>query len=177
MPALRQAAKRVQEVPRVSYLPADAGKRGQGSRDEEGKLVTKEAKTMSLSDPIADMLTRIRNAYRARRETVNIRASKICEGISQVLKAEGYISDYDRIDDGNQGILRVQLKYGPRGELVLVEIKRISTPGRRVYSGMDDLPRPLNGMGISIISTSMGVMSDRQCRQENVGGEVLCTVS
>lgn len=132
---------------------------------------------MSLSDPIADMLTRIRNAYRARRETVNIRASKICEGISQVLKAEGYINDYDRIEDGKQGILRVNLKYGPRGEMVLVEIKRVSTPGRRVYSGMEGLPRPLNGMGISIISTSLGVMSDRQCRQENVGGEVLCIVS
>ena len=131
---------------------------------------------MSLSDPIADMLTRIRNAYRARRETVNVRASKICEGISQVLKTEGYISDYDRIDGGKQGILRVQLKYGPRGEMVLVDLKRISTPGRRVYCGIEGLPRPLNGMGISIISTSMGVMSDRQCRQENVGGEVLCTV-
>jgi len=131
---------------------------------------------MSLSDPIADMLTRIRNAYRARRETVNARASKICEGICQVLKTEGYINDYDRIDDGKQGILRVHLKYGPRGEKVLVELKRISTPGQRVYCRMEGLPRPLNGMGVSIISTSMGVMSDRQCRQENVGGEVLCTV-
>jgi len=131
---------------------------------------------MSLSDPIADMLTRIRNAYRARRETVNARASKICEGICQVLKTEGYINDYDRIDDGKQGILRVHLKYGPRGERVLVELKRISTPGQRVYCGTEALPRPLNGMGVSIISTSMGVMSDRQCRQENVGGEVLCTV-
>jgi len=131
---------------------------------------------MSLSDPIADMLTRIRNSYRSRRETVNVRASKICEGICRVLKTEGYINDYDRIDDSKQGILRVHLKYGPRGERVLVELKRISTPGRRVYSGMEGLPRPLNGMGVSIISTSMGVMSDRQCRQENVGGEVLCTV-
>ncbi len=131
---------------------------------------------MSLSDPIADMLTRIRNAYRARRETVNARASKICEGICQVLKTEGYISDYDRIDDGKQGILRVHLKYGPRGELVLIELKRISSPGCRVYRGKEELPRPLNGMGISIISTSKGVLSDRQCRQESVGGEVLCTV-
>ena len=131
---------------------------------------------MSLSDPIADMLTRIRNAYRARREVVNIRASKTCEGICRVLKAEGYISDYTRIEDTKQGLLRVYLKYGPRGEDVLVELKRISRPGRRVYRGVDELPEPLNGMGVSIVSTSKGVLSNRQCRQENIGGEVLCTV-
>jgi small subunit ribosomal protein S8 len=131
---------------------------------------------MSLSDPIADMLTRIRNAYRARQQVVNIRASKICEGICRVLKDEGYITDYDRVEDGKQGILRVHLKYGPRGEKVMVEINRISTPGRRVYCDVEGLPRPLGGMGISIVSTSRGVMSDRRCRQENVGGEVLCTV-
>jgi small subunit ribosomal protein S8 len=131
---------------------------------------------MSLSDPIADMLTRIRNAYRARQQVVNIRASKICEGIGRVLKDEGYITDYARVEDGKQGILRVYLKYGSRGEQVMVELNRISTPGRRVYCDVESLPRPLNGMGISIISTSRGVMSDRQCRQENVGGEVLCNV-
>jgi len=131
---------------------------------------------MSLSDPIADMLTRVRNAYRARQQVVNIRASKICEGICRVLKDEGYITDFARVDDGKQGILRVYLKYGPRGERVLVELNRVSTPGRRVYCDVERLPRPIGGMGISIISTSRGVMSDRQCRQENVGGEVLCTV-
>ena len=131
---------------------------------------------MSLSDPIADMLTRIRNAYRARHEVVNAPASKICEGICQVLKEEGYITDYQRIEDTRQGLLRVQLKYGPRGEDVLVEIKRVSRPGRRLYLGVGDLPRPLGGMGISIVSTSRGVLSDRRCREENVGGEVLCTV-
>ena len=131
---------------------------------------------MSLSDPIADMLTRVRNAYRVRQQVVNIRASKICEGICRVLKAEGYVTDFARVEDGKQGILRVYLKYGPRGEQVLVELSRVSTPGRRVYCDVEGLPRPLGGMGISIISTSRGVMSDRQCRQENVGGEVLCTV-
>ena len=131
---------------------------------------------MSLSDPIADMLTRVRNAYRARHETVNVRASKTCEGICQVLKREGYIDDYQRIEDNRQGLLRVYLKYGPRGENVLIELKRISKPGRRVYCGVADLPRPLNGMGIAVISTSRGVLSDRQCRETNVGGEVLCTV-
>ena len=107
---------------------------------------------------------------------MNVRASKTCEGICRVLKQEGYIADYKRIEDNRQGLLRVYLKYGPRGEDVLVELKRISKPGRRVYRGVGDLPRPLDGMGISIISTSRGVLSDRQCRQENVGGEVLCTV-
>jgi small subunit ribosomal protein S8 len=130
---------------------------------------------MSLSDPIADMLTRIRNAYHARHEVVNIRASKTCEGICRVLKAEGYISDYARVEDGRQGLLRVYLKYGPRGEDVLTELKRVSTPGRRVYRRVEDLPRPLNGMGISVVTTSVGVLSDRECRQRNVGGEVLCT--
>jgi len=131
---------------------------------------------MSLSDPIADMLTRIRNAYRARHEAVNIRASKTCEGICRVLKREGYIDDYRRIEDNRQGILHVYLKYGPRGEDVLIAVTRVSRPGRRVYRGVGDLPRPLDGMGISIVSTSRGVLSDRECREGHVGGEVLCTV-
>jgi len=131
---------------------------------------------MSLSDPIADMLTRIRNACRARHETVNVRASSICEGLCRVLKEEGYIADYQRIDDARQGLLRVYLKYGPHGEDVILELERVSRPGRRIYRGVGELPRPLNGMGISIVSTSRGVLSDRRCRQENVGGEVLCTV-
>lgn len=131
---------------------------------------------MSLSDPIADMLTRIRNAVRVQRENVNVRASRICEGIANVLKAEGYIEDYALIDDGKQGLLRIYLRYGPAGEQVITEIKRVSKPGRRVYSGAEDLPRPLDGMGVAIVSTSRGVLSDRRCRQENVGGEVLCTV-
>ncbi len=131
---------------------------------------------MSLSDPIADMLTRIRNALKARHETVNIRASKICEGVARVLKEEGYIEDYKRIDDANQGILRVYLKYGPMGEDVVTDIQRYSRPGRRVYSGAKELPRPLDGLGICVVSTSKGIMSGQKCRQENVGGEVLCTV-
>ena len=131
---------------------------------------------MSLSDPIADMLTRIRNAVRVQRENVNIRASRICEGIANVLKAEGYIEDYALVEDGKQGLLRIYLRYGPAGEQVITEIKRVSKPGRRVYSGADDLPHPLDGMGVAIVSTSRGVLSDRRCRQENVGGEVLCTV-
>jgi len=132
---------------------------------------------MSLSDPIADMLTRIRNAMRINRDQVNIKASNICEGIAAVLKKEGYIEDFDRIDDGKQGILRVILKYDQDGSSIINEITRTSKPGRRVYSSVDKLPRVLAGMGIAIVSTSKGVMSDGSCREAKVGGEILCTVS
>jgi len=132
---------------------------------------------MTLSDPIADMLTRIRNAARINRQQVKIRASIICEGIAGVLKKEGYIIDYDRIDDGYQGIIRITLKYDRDGSSVIGEINRTSKPGCRVYSSVADLPRVMSGMGIAIVSTSKGVMSDKDCRQANLGGEILCTVS
>lgn len=132
---------------------------------------------MTLSDPIADMLTRIRNAVRINKEQVQVTASKTCEGVAAVLKKEGYIEDFDRIDDGKQGILRITLKYDQDGHPIISEIKRTSKPGRRIYSPVDKLPRVLAGMGIAIVSTSKGVMSDRSCREANVGGEILCTVS
>jgi len=132
---------------------------------------------MTLSDPIADMLTRIRNAIRINRQQVTVRASNICEGIAVVLKKEGYIRDFDRIDDGKQGILRIFLKYDQEGRPVISEITRTSKPGRRVYLPVEKLPKVLAGMGIAIVSTSKGVMSDRECRRANVGGEILCTVS
>ena len=132
---------------------------------------------MSLSDPIADMLTRIRNATRTGKAQVEIKASKICEGIAVVLKKEGYIGDYDRIDDGKQGLLRVVLKYDEEGQSAISEITRTSKPGRRIYASVDSLPTVLNGMGIAVISTSKGVISDRSCRENKVGGEILCTVS
>jgi small subunit ribosomal protein S8 len=132
---------------------------------------------MSLSDPIADMLTRIRNAVRINRDQVNIKASNICEGIAAVLKKEGYIEDFDRIDDGKQGILRITLKYDQEGRSIINEITRTSKPGCRVYSPVNELPRVLAGMGIAIVSTSKGVMSDKGCREAKVGGEVLCTVN
>lgn len=132
---------------------------------------------MSLSDPIADMLTRIRNAVRVNKREVQVKASNICEGIASVLKTEGYIEDYDRIDDNKQGIIRIVLKYDPEGSSIIKEIARASKPGRRIYSSVDDLPRVMAGMGISIVSTSKGVMSDKNCREQKVGGEILCTVS
>jgi small subunit ribosomal protein S8 len=131
---------------------------------------------MSLSDPIADMLTRIRNAVRISGKQVNVKASRICEGIAAVLKSEGYIEGYDRIDDGKQGILRVTLKYDPDGRPIIAELKRVSRPGRRLYSSVEDLPHILSGMGIVVVSTSKGIMSDKNCRIEKVGGEILCTV-
>ena len=129
------------------------------------------------SDPIADMLTRIRNAVRVRDREVKIPASNLKVGIAEVLKREGYILDYDRIEDSRQGILRVHLKYGPQGEPIIRELKRISRPGRRDHRGVDGLPRVLNGLGIAIVSTSQGVLSDRQCREKKIGGELLCTVN
>ena len=131
---------------------------------------------MALSDTIADMLTRIRNAARNKAKRVECRNSKVCKGIAKVLQDEGYIAGFDVIDDGRQGILRIDLKYGPNGEQLIHSVVRQSKPGRRVYAKVDELPRPLAGLGISIVSTSKGVLSDRQARTQSVGGELLCTI-
>jgi small subunit ribosomal protein S8 len=132
---------------------------------------------MNNQDPIADMLTRIRNANRVGRRFVLIPRSKICLGIAQVLKDEGYVEEFESIDDATQGQIRVKLKYASSGAKVIQTIDRRSKPGCRVYRGAKDLPNVLNGMGICVVSTSKGVMSDRQAREQNVGGELLCTVS
>lgn len=134
---------------------------------------------MSMQDPIADMLTRIRNANRVGRKAVLIKRSKICRGIADVLAKEGYIESFDEVEDAvqKQGSLRLHLKYSLAGEKVIHEIKRVSKPGRRVYSGVETMPKVLNGLGINVVSTSKGVMSDRECRDQKVGGEVLCAVS
>ena len=131
---------------------------------------------MSLSDPIADMLTRIRNAAANRDKTVNCLNSKVCQGVAKILQEEGYIEGFDVIDDGRQGHIRVKLLYGPRGETIINEIKRASRPGCRVYRKVDDLPKVMQGLGVAIVSTSKGVLSDRRCREERVGGELLATV-
>ncbi|MEX0887129.1 MAG: 30S ribosomal protein S8 [Phycisphaeraceae bacterium] len=131
---------------------------------------------MSMNDPIADMLTRIRNAVRNRAKRVDCLNSKICAGIAKALKDEGYVSDFSVIDDGRQGILRVELRYGPQGEQLVHRLDRESRPGRRIYCGVEELPKPLGGMGIAVVSTSRGVLSDRQAREAHIGGELLCTV-
>jgi len=132
---------------------------------------------MNIQDPIADMLTRIRNANRVGRRLVLVPKSKICAGIAQVLKDEGYIEDFDTIDDGRQGQIRIRLKYTMTGERVIHALDRQSKPGCRVYRKVTDLPNVLNGMGIAVVSTSKGVMSDRKAREQHVGGELLCIVS
>ncbi len=131
---------------------------------------------MSMSDPIADMLTRIRNAASNRDKTVKCLNSKVCQGVASILQEEGYIDGFDVIDDGRQGHIRVKLRYGPRGETIINEIKRTSRPGCRVYRRVDDLPMVMQGLGVAIVSTSKGVLSDRRCREERVGGELLATV-
>ena len=127
-----------------------------------------------MTDPIADMLTRIRNAVRVERPHVQMPASKVKKGLAEVLKREGYIWDWEELQAEPASQLRIYLKYGPNGEKVIRHIKRVSKPGRRVYSGCTDLRPILNGLGISIISTSRGVVSDREARQRKLGGEILC---
>jgi small subunit ribosomal protein S8 len=132
---------------------------------------------MALQDNTADLLTRIRNAVRNRARQVDALNSKLNRGVAQVLVDEGYIAGFDVIDDARQGILRLRLKYGPAGEQVINSIDRVSKPGRRVYSPFADLPRPIQGLGIAVVSTSRGVMSDRKCREMKVGGEVVAVVT
>jgi small subunit ribosomal protein S8 len=130
---------------------------------------------MSFSDPIADMLTRIRNASHARHDKVDIPSSRTKKDIAKVLKEEGYIKNFKNIEDRKQGILRIYLKYD-ENRMGVISLKRISTPGRRVYVDRLHIPRVLNGLGVSILTTSKGILTDREARKQNVGGEVLCNV-
>jgi small subunit ribosomal protein S8 len=131
---------------------------------------------MVMSDPIADMLTRIRNANIVRHETVEIPASKIKKEIAEILKKEGFIRDAEYVEDSKQGIIRLFLKYGPNNERVITGLKRISKPGLRVYTKSQEVPRVLGGLGVAIISTSSGVMTDKEARQAKAGGEVICYI-
>ncbi len=131
---------------------------------------------MQITDPIADMLTRIRNAGSARHETVDIPNSKMKKAIAEILLEEGYIKSFLLIDDGTQGIIRVTLKYLPGKEKAIQGLRRVSKPGLRVYAGADELPQVLRGLGIAIISTSKGIMTDKKARAQHVGGEVLAFV-
>ncbi|BDR60892.1 30S ribosomal protein S8 [Lactobacillus xylocopicola] len=131
---------------------------------------------MVMTDPIADYLTRIRNANMAKHSSVEIPASNIKKSISEILKREGFIRDYEVTDDNKQGIIKIFLKYGPDGERVISGLKRISKPGLRNYVGAENLPKVLNGLGIAIVSTSAGVITDKEARQKDVGGEVVAYV-
>ncbi|TFB14715.1 30S ribosomal protein S8 [Filobacillus milosensis] len=129
-----------------------------------------------MSDPIADMLTRIRNANMVRHDQLEVPASKLKRDIVDILKREGYIRDYEYIEDSKQGVLRLFLKYGSDNERVISGIKRISKPGRRVYAKAEEVPKVLNGLGIAVVSTSKGVLTDKEARQQAVGGEVVAYV-
>lgn len=131
---------------------------------------------MQMSDVIADMLTRIRNANNAKHETVDIPASKMKKAIADILVEEGYIKSAQIIEDGKQGIIRVTLKYGQGKQKILQGLRRVSKPGLRVYSNCEDMPRVMNGLGIAIVSTSKGIMTDKKARSLNIGGEVIAFV-
>ncbi|ARK28528.1 30S ribosomal protein S8 [Halalkalibacter krulwichiae] len=131
---------------------------------------------MVMTDPIADMLTRIRNANTVRHEKLELPASKVKKEIAEILKREGFIRDYEYIEDNKQGVIRIFLKYGTTNERVITGLKRISKPGLRVYAKANELPRVLGGLGIALVSTSNGVMTDKDARQQQVGGEVLAYV-
>ncbi|MDF7639437.1 30S ribosomal protein S8 [Lactobacillus sp. ESL0791] len=131
---------------------------------------------MVMTDPIADYLTRIRNANTAKHDSVEVPASNIKKSISEILKREGFIRDYEVTDDNKQGIIKIFLKYGPNGERVISGLKRISKPGLRNYVNSENLPKVLNGLGIAIVSTSAGVITDKEARQKGVGGEVVAYV-
>ena len=131
---------------------------------------------MQITDPIADMLTRIRNAGSARHETADVPNSKMKKAIAEILLEEGYIKSFQLIDDGTQGVIRITLKYLPGKEKAIQGLRRVSKPGLRVYAGADELPQVLRGLGIAIISTSKGIMTDKKARAQHVGGEVLAFV-
>jgi small subunit ribosomal protein S8 len=146
---------------------------GDGTAD----TAERNERKMNLTDPIADMLTRIRNAIHANKDTVEIPVSKIKVEIVKILQEEGYIRSYELVTSGGHPVIKVALKYGPKRTRVIQHIKRVSKPGLRVYRGAVDVPRVQGGMGIAILTTSQGVMTDRRARMLGIGGEVLCTIA
>ena len=131
---------------------------------------------MQITDTIADMLTRIRNPSSAKHDSVDVPASNVKKAIAQILLDEGYISGFTVIDDGKQGVIKIALKYGPNKSQVITGLRRVSKPGLRIYSNVEDMPKVMRGLGIAIVSTSKGIMTDKQARKDNVGGEVLAFI-
>ncbi|MBQ1183446.1 MAG: 30S ribosomal protein S8 [Clostridia bacterium] len=131
---------------------------------------------MQITDTIADMLTRIRNANSAKHDSVDVPASNVKKAIAQILLDEGYISGFTVVDDGKQGVIKIALKYGPNKSQVITGLRRVSKPGLRIYSNVEDMPKVMRGLGIAIVSTSKGIMTDKQARKDNVGGEVLAYI-
>ncbi|WP_350343823.1 30S ribosomal protein S8 [Proteinivorax tanatarense] len=131
---------------------------------------------MTMTDPIADMLTRVRNANMALHNTLEVPGSNMKRSLAQILKDNGFIKDFEWIEDGKQGVIKIHLKYGPDRQRVITGLKKISKPGLRVYASKDELPKVLGGLGVAVISTSKGLMTDKEARKENVGGEVVCYI-
>ncbi|GEN55171.1 30S ribosomal protein S8 [Halobacillus litoralis] len=131
---------------------------------------------MTMTDPIADMLTRIRNANMVRHEKLELPASNVKKEIADILKREGFVRDYEFVEDNKQGVLRIFLKYGQNNERVITGVKRISKPGLRVYANAEELPKVLNGLGVAVVSTSKGVLTDKEAREQAIGGEVLAYI-
>lgn len=131
---------------------------------------------MQITDTIADMLTRIRNASSAKHDSVDVPASNVKKAIAQILLDEGYINGFTVVDDGKQGVIKIALKYGPNKSQIITGLRRVSKPGLRIYSNVEDMPKVMRGLGIAILSTSKGIMTDKQARRENVGGEVLAFI-
>ena len=131
---------------------------------------------MQITDTIADMLTRIRNASSAKHDSVDVPASNVKKAIAQILLDEGYISGFTVVDDGKQGVIKIALKYGPNKSQIITGLRRVSKPGLRIYTHVEDMPKVMRGLGIAILSTSKGIMTDKQARRENVGGEVLAYI-
>ena len=131
---------------------------------------------MQITDTIADMLTRIRNASAAKHDSVDVPASKVKKAIAQILLDEGYITSFTAVEDGKQGVIHIVLKYGPNKSQTITGIRRVSKPGLRIYTNVEDMPKVMRGLGVAILSTSKGIMTDKQARRENVGGEVLACV-
>ena len=131
---------------------------------------------MQITDTIADMLTRIRNASSAKHDSVDVPASNVKKAIAQILLDEGYISGFTVVDDGKQGVIKIALKYGPNKSQIITGLRRVSKPGLRIYSNVEDMPKVMRGLGIAILSTSKGIMTEKQARRENVGGEVLAFI-
>ena len=131
---------------------------------------------MQITDTIADMLTRIRNANSAKHDSVDVPASNVKKAIAQILLDEGYINGFTVLEDGKQGVIKIALKYGPNKSQIITGLRRVSKPGLRIYSNVEDMPKVMRGLGIAILSTSKGIMTDKQARRENVGGEVLAFI-
>jgi small subunit ribosomal protein S8 len=178
MQNLRQTAWLPSQVRNLPHLLQGACPQGPDSGREKGQLVklSKGGNGMQITDTIADLLTRIRNANSAKHDSVEIPASNMKKAIVQILADEGYVKNYTVIEDGKQGIIKVNLKYGEGKTPVIKGLRRVSKPGLRIYSNAEELPRVLKGLGIAVISTSRGVMTDRQARKENIGGEVLAFI-